>query len=391
MSVTKSIPHVEQCKQDFSKNKMDICVHRCIDTVVSTLDPVPTIFKNVVSSMDIGDFEGTSKFPAYSKIKSTLYNRRNETLGVTKLKFKTISEVVVPKKFESFLLADYEDEVTRILVFCNQNAKTTICELREFFADGTFFICPKPFKQLFSIHGEMNSTVNKTNIIPLIFALMSDRKQSTYEILFHLIKSRITEWNPAKFTIDYERATMNALKKVFPDLAIHGCYFHYVKNIQKKADKLSLNKKPFTKRLVTLTTRLPLLPTELVQEGWLFVKNYASDDMTRFVKYFERTWLKNEEYVAVWNSFSERHRTTNSLEAFHAKMTKDIKVKHPNIAVLLQSLLKNINYVNKMSDQGNQKRLQIYIDRDEFIQDSQLRLLSGELSTGHFLDVVQNL
>jgi hypothetical protein len=112
---------------------------------------------------------------------------------------------------------------------------------------------------------------------------------------------------------------MGAPKNVLPDILLHGCYFHYVNSIQKRADKLGINKYPNTKRLVLLTARLPLLPSNLINEGWMFVKSFLNDDennMTAFVKYFERTWLKDENFVAVWISFGLSHRTTNSLETW---------------------------------------------------------------------------
>lgn len=77
--------------------------------------------------------------------------------------------------------------------------------------DGTFKSCPSPFQQLFTIHGDIGSDINNTNVIPLVYAFMSHRTKKAYSISFDLIVSQIPEWKPAKFTIDFEEGTMKAL------------------------------------------------------------------------------------------------------------------------------------------------------------------------------------
>lgn len=71
----------------------------------------------------------------------------------------------------------------------------------------------QPFSQLYSIHGDLGSTVNNTNILPLVYALMSSRTEKSYFILFSLIKSQIPGWNPTSYKTDYEIAAMNAWAK----------------------------------------------------------------------------------------------------------------------------------------------------------------------------------
>ena len=52
---------------------------------------------------------------------------------------------------ENFLLVN--DAVTNIVCFSTKTNLETLCSVENIFADGTFYSCPKPFEQLFTIHG----------------------------------------------------------------------------------------------------------------------------------------------------------------------------------------------------------------------------------------------
>lgn len=68
-------------------------------------------------------------------------------------------------------------------------------QIEEFFCDGTFFSCPKPFTQMFSIHADIAVSASTTNVVPIVYALMSDKKQESYYALFKIIKSQIPLWS----------------------------------------------------------------------------------------------------------------------------------------------------------------------------------------------------
>ena len=69
---------------------------------------------------------------------------------------------------------------------------------------------------------------------PLAYALLSNKKQSTYETVFKKLRelsivNGVPTFNPRKWMVDYEMAQINAIRKVFGnDVEISGCYFHYV-------------------------------------------------------------------------------------------------------------------------------------------------------------------
>jgi len=45
---------------------------------------------------------------------------------------------------------------------------------------------------------------------------------------------------PTSISLDYELAAINAVKKHFPNIIIHGCFFHLTKNFKKKIGELHL-------------------------------------------------------------------------------------------------------------------------------------------------------
>ena len=105
---------------------------------------------------------------------------------------------------EQFLLIN--DPNCHIIIFsCGTNLKV-LCESEIIYMDGTFEYCPKLFTQLFSLHGLCND-----HYIPLLFALLPDKKTSTYVNLFkniiHLCNARELSlkpnWDKSGMTLKY--------------------------------------------------------------------------------------------------------------------------------------------------------------------------------------------
>lgn len=255
------------------------------------------------------------------------------------MRFKNVEEIELPEKFKQFLLADYMHVGNRIIVFCIKEAREIIPQIQDFLSDGTFKSCPKPFNQIYTMHGNFKSTQNETNIIPLIYAFMTRRDAKSYEILFSLIKSEIPDWKPKKYKTDFEKAAMKSIKSVFPSVQVKGCYTHLKKNIWDKSRALNLTSDIEKIREVALTAVLPLLPECEVNNGWLYItRKWTTDsDIKKFRKYVEDTWLK-DDYIPVWNVFGEQHRTTNVVEGWHHKLNSAMGQINPTFIKTLHVL-----------------------------------------------------
>lgn len=120
------------------------------------------------------------------------------------------------------------------------------------YLDGTFKVVPKLFFQLYSIHGTYMGQV-----FPFICALLPDKSQDTYVRLFKNLKSKAhsfgLKFEPMQCMLDFEAASINALKCIFPECMVKGCFFHYTQCIWRKVsivnsrhNSIIVKKIPFT-------------------------------------------------------------------------------------------------------------------------------------------------
>lgn len=164
-------------------------MHELRETVRASDEPIPKLYNDITNSIRERGLDLVIPLPSLNNSTSLLYGARNKALDLKKTIYKSISEVEIPLKFRDMILADYCDQEEKILVFCTNNCRQTIANVTEFFIDGTFKTCPTPFTQIFSLHGDVGSTFDNTNVVPLVLALMTHRQQSSYFKLFSMIKT----------------------------------------------------------------------------------------------------------------------------------------------------------------------------------------------------------
>ncbi|KAH9644537.1 hypothetical protein HF086_002338 [Spodoptera exigua] len=277
-------------------------------------DPISKIFEENMASLEDRGLDLIKKLPALNSVQKMLYRKRNKSIGARKSTFA----------FEKILFADYAHGKTRILIFADNELKKYMATCKKFYMDGTFKVCPKPFYQLYTIHAELGSSQEYLNVIPVIYALLPDKKMSTYELLFQIIKSQITEWDPNDITVDFEVPAILAIRSNFPGVKITGCYFHFNRSLWRKAKALGVCKTQLGKIHVKLCAALSHLPSELVNEGWLYVMEEApnSNCVTQFNDYFVKTWLENSVLADTWCTFRQMNKTNNVVEIWNGHIKK---------------------------------------------------------------------
>jgi hypothetical protein len=93
------------------------------------------------------------------------------------------------------------------------------------FADATFWTCPRPFEQV------MNIMCNyKGVILPVFHVMMTSKSTALYEQIFLRLRAQF-QLKPSTFNTDFEAALTKAIKEVFPDCSIHGCFFHFAQAV----------------------------------------------------------------------------------------------------------------------------------------------------------------
>ena len=123
---------------------------------------------------------------------------------------------------ETFLFHDSGvDDEQRVIVFATLPALDLLEQADDWFCDGTFSTAPNVFYQVYTIHG----TVEGYHI-PLVYALLPDKKEETYQKLFNLLPQGCK-----RITIDFEVAVRNALTKLSENNQIQFCFFHLGQNL----------------------------------------------------------------------------------------------------------------------------------------------------------------
>ena len=85
------------------------------------------------------------------------------------------------------------------------------------------------YSQVYVISAERNGIV-----LPILYALLSDKSSNTYIRIFQLIKKFSPDFKPVIINIDYEPAMLKIVKVIFKDAQIFGCFFHLRQSCKEK-------------------------------------------------------------------------------------------------------------------------------------------------------------
>ena len=217
--------------------------------------------------------------------------------------------------------------------------------------DGTFKSTPALFDQLYTIHGRVRGIT-----VPLVYCLLPSRERDTYQRMMELLKREAANLNlvlqPQIVQIDFEAATLAAIRLCFPNSRIRGCLFHYGQAIWRKTQSLGLaaryKEDPAFNRFVRRALGLPFLPPHLIDDVWLEALNEVDDDEAEQLKnYITLNWVDNLTARfpnEVWshhdNIGHHLQRTNNCLERWHRTINSTLTAAHPNVYKLIHILQK---------------------------------------------------
>lgn len=333
------------CVPNEAKNQVEVCLQNVKKRAREELLPIPQIYREEITSVKDAGLDFVVNVPELSSVKGRFYRERHRALGIDVLP-KTRGDVILRNEMTQYLLADDGANDERIIIFAANQGKM-LAKATEVFMDGTFKSCCPLFDQLYTIHVDLGSTMEETQIIPVIYALLPNRKEATYKRFFEIILSKVEKFSPRKIHIDFEKAAINALCSVFPKSDIKGCNFHYNQALWRKIQELQLvreykDNEEIRKHLLRCAA-LAHLPKNLISDAWLEIMEIAPNNLkvVRFNDYFVEQWLDNEWF---WVCYGERHRTTNAVEGWHNKLNRRVGKSHPNIYELIKVLAEDIQY-----------------------------------------------
>lgn len=121
---TVYIKQEHSCSSSLEDNIIVKSVHECRKKVSEGIFPaVPSEFNKTVASLSDAGINMIKKIPRLSNVRTSFYRTRNKSAGIEKLRCKSVEEVTLPSKFNQFLMADYNEFDTRILIFATEEAK----------------------------------------------------------------------------------------------------------------------------------------------------------------------------------------------------------------------------------------------------------------------------
>ena len=292
---------------------------------------------------DIDEVAG--HFPHFHQIKSSLYRERRKFQPPLP---QTRRDIVIAPPFSEtsdgrrFLLANDGDD-DKILVFGTEENLVRMCRAEKVFMDGTFWISPKLFTQMYSLHVSQYDVMS-----PVIYALLPNKTRNTYERLFQILK-RVCErqgltFNPPEFSVDFEQACLQAVNSEFPDAVVAGCLFHFSQSVWRKVQDVRLvvayKEQPEVRQFVRRLCALAFVPLDRLDDAWLEVTAVAPNDnrVEELTDYFVRTWFEDvgaRFSRRTWNQHDRMDaassRTNNHVESFHSAFNKRSNGAHPNI------------------------------------------------------------
>lgn len=193
--------------------------------------------------------------------------------------------------------------------------------------DGTFQVVPKPWFQLFTI-----SYIVNNQIMPSIFVILKNKKQSTYEKMFFIIKTLNSELTPNTIISDFEYASLKAIKNSFLNANLKCCQFHLGQSIIRKVKELNLyydylnnmNTRKFIRSLIGLT----YVDVNYIRNTFLELKNHFDFPLTlnTLYSYFYKTYIGDLNEIvrfpiSLWhlgNNFDvATPKTNNGIEGWH--------------------------------------------------------------------------
>ena len=246
--------------------------------------------------------------------------------------------------------------------FCATNEQLALLrKVNRIRIDGTFKIIRQPFYQLVSLHAYVKYG-HRRRSMPLGYIIMSGKTQADYIDIFRKIKSKVEEdgtvWNLQAAMLDFELGLRNSLKKVWPNIRLSGCWFHYTQAIWRKVQKLGLEKvyhQRFGAKFIKRIMVLPLFHANdcMMQRVFCALQSKFNEDKSNmtpeiaaafeeFFSYVHKQWVFNPKIPnGELSVFGTDVRTNNTTENWNGKIWRDADGKSMTFYKLLKFLRKH--------------------------------------------------
>jgi len=126
----------------------------------------------------------------------------------------------------------------QVLGFSSSKLMEILARSHTVSSDGTFFVMPKPYSQLYIIH-----SLNGQYRFPCCFFLLQEKNKEIYREIFKKIKEYCFNnlnivFSPSNYVSDFETGLLSSLPLEFPRTRINGCFFHFTQGLFRKLGEL---------------------------------------------------------------------------------------------------------------------------------------------------------
>ena len=158
--------------------------------------------------------------------------------------------------------------------------------------------------------------------------------------------------------VDYERAIWNALRAVWVDATVRGCWFHFTQCIYRKAHGLGLSKELLdggkTWKMVRRLMLLPLIDHKNIEPVFRKLKQHynrsindpENDGVKKLFAYYEAQWIVGGAKVFEpkdYSCYKQQIRTTNIAENWNGIIQKQGGNKKLDLFQLVTLLYRNLS------------------------------------------------
>ena len=285
---------------------------------------------------------------AFTSLESGMRRRRNEQypcLPTNIEEVDTLMKSASPEMNKHYkgLLRDKNDKAIGV-IFYHEELLKRMEKIKELGYDGTYFVVPEPYHQLWTIH-----LVSKGHFFPGLSILFTGASTDDYECAWKLLKDLLGDnFKPELAKGDFESAPKTAGEKIFLELLFSHCLFHYsqaeFRNLQKHGLQNEYESNEKFHVWMKLLMAVPLLPRHMITNAFTeklsenIEMSTPADELKfgQFKRYVQNYWLeKDPRNLSV---FEQEHCTTNGCESYHAKLKKMIVDHNPAFWVFVMNI-----------------------------------------------------
>lgn len=235
---------------------------------------------------------------------------------------KKLQDFEIPDEFrkcndQDFLLAHFKDRDVSIIMFGTKKNLQLLLESPYWLMDGTFRCCPWPCYQLYTVHGVIGHGENKKTV-PLVYGLLSRKTERCYFLFLELLRTQAQnkygfDLSPNIVVTDFELAAIKAVKKVYPNAAQKGCFFHLCQSIWRQIQAANLANKygedsTFAHKLRHIAA-LAYLNAEEIPPAFSLLKKHVSTCLLKLNNLRCRVLASNGPHHSFpWVSFEATNR-----------------------------------------------------------------------------------